>query len=354
MMITIEFSEADIEALDHERFNHSHPKVRRKMDALYLKAKGLKHREICRLCGISKQTLVTWLKQYNDGGIERLGQLNYKGQASKLNAYREQMTAYFTTHPPTSIAEAQHAIEQQTGLTRSPTQVREFLLRIGMKCRKVGHVPGKTVEPEKMTEQEDFQRDELEPRLEEARQGTRKVYFMDAAHFVFRVYLGFLWCFERLFIPSPSGRKRFNVLGALDAVTHEVLTITNFTYINSRSVCTLLDKIAEANRGLDIAITVFLDNVSYQKSIFVQEYAAMYGIELVFFPSYSPNLNLIERYWKFIKKQCLYSKYYPDFEHFTQAIQDCLDHSYQTHTQQLKSLLTWNFQSFKKVKISTI
>ncbi len=353
-MITIEFSEADIEALDHERFNHPHPKVRRKMDALYLKAKGLKHREICRLCGISKQTLVTYLTQYKRGGIERLGQLNYKGQASKLNAYREQVMAYFTKHPPTTIAEAQHAIEQQTGLKRSPTQVREFLLRIGMKCRKVGHVPGKTVEPEKITEQEDFQRDELEPRLEEARAGTRKVYFMDAAHFVFRVYLGFLWCFQRIFIPSPSGRKRFNVLGALDALTHKMLTVTNFTYINSRSVCTLLDKIAEANRGLDIAITVFLDHVSYQKSLFVQEYAAMYGIELVFFPSYSPNLNLIERYWKFVKKQCLYSKYYPDFEHFTQAIQDCLDHSYQTHTKQLKSLLTWNFQSFKKVKISTI
>lgn len=261
-MITIEFNEADIEALDYERFNHPHPKVRRKMEALYLKAKELKHGEICRLCGISKQTLVNYLKQYLDGGLERLGQLDYKGEASKLNAYREQMIAYFTKRPPTTIAEAQYAIEQQTGLKRSPTQIREFLLRIGMKCRKVGHVPGKIVEPAKITEQETFQREELEPRLEEARADTRKVYFVDAAHFVFRVYLGFLWCFQRLFIPSPSGRKRFNVLGALDAVTHEVLTITNFTSINSRSVCKLLDKIAEANRGLDSAITVFLDNVS--------------------------------------------------------------------------------------------
>ena len=80
----------------------------------------------------------------------------------------------------------------------------------------------------------------------------------------------------------------------------------------------------------------------------------MYGIELMFFPSYSPNLHLIERYWTFIKKPCVYSTYYPDFEHVTQAIQDCLDNSYHTHTKQLKSLLTWNFQSFKKVKISTI
>ncbi len=238
-MMNIEFSEADIEAFDRERFNHAHARVRRKMEALYLKAKGLKHHEICRVCGISKHTLVTWLKHYKDGGIERLGRLNHKGQASKLNAYKDEMIAYVTKHPPTGIAEAQYAVEEQTGLKRSPTHIRKFLLRIGMKCRKVGHVPGKSVEPENMKEQEDFQRDELEPRLEDAKAGKRNVYFMDAAHVVFRAYLGFLWCFQRMFIPSPAGRKRFNVLGALDALTHEMLTMTNFTYINSRSVCKL-------------------------------------------------------------------------------------------------------------------
>ncbi len=102
-MINIEFGEADVDVLDHERFNNPHPKVRRKMEALYLKAKGLQHREICRLCGISKQTLVTWLKQYKNGGIELLGRLNYQGQASQLNAYKEEMIAYFTKHPPTGI-----------------------------------------------------------------------------------------------------------------------------------------------------------------------------------------------------------------------------------------------------------
>ncbi len=116
---------------------------------------------------------MTWLKLYKDGGIELLGQLNYKGQASKLNAYTEQMIAYVTTHPPTGIPEAQHAVEEQTGLKRSPTHIRDFLRRIGMKCRKVGHVPGKTVDPETMKEQEDFQRDEREPRLEEAKAGKR-------------------------------------------------------------------------------------------------------------------------------------------------------------------------------------
>ena len=353
-MIVIEFNKADIEALDYERFHHPHPKVQKKMEALYLKAKGLKHAEICRLCGISKTTLVTYLQQYQAGGIERLKQVGYKGKVNELAAYSDLLKAYFKEHPPVTIAEAQHAIEQQTGIKRSPTQVREFLLRLGMKCRKVGYVPGKAADPDKIEEQEQFKEHEIEPRLEEARTGIRKVYFMDAAHFVFRVYLGCIWCFERIFIPSPAGRKRFNVLGALDAVTHELITVTNDSSINSLSVCKLLDKIAAANQGLDLAITVFLDHARYQHCLFVQEYAAMYGIELVFLPSYSPNLNLIERYWKFVKKQCLYSKYYVDFDQFRQAIQLCLDNPRDKFKEQLTSLLTWNFQSFEKVKISTI
>ena len=89
-------------------------------------------------------------------------------------------------------------------------------------------------------------------------EGKRAVFFMDAAHFVLGAYLGFLWCFERLFVKSGPGRQRFNVLGALNAVTHELITVTNDSYINSQSVCELLRKIA--NLGLSIPITVVLDN----------------------------------------------------------------------------------------------
>ncbi len=73
----------------------------------------------------------------------------------------------------------------------------------------------------------------LEPRLEKAKSGQRAVFFVDAAHFVLGAYLGFLWCFERLFVKSGAGRQRFNVLGALNAVTHELITVTNDSYINA-------------------------------------------------------------------------------------------------------------------------
>jgi hypothetical protein len=75
------------------------------------------------------------------------------------------------------------------------------------------------------------------PRLEEAKAGKRAVFFVDAAHFVLAPYLGLLWCFTRLFIRAPAGRQRFNVLGALNAITHELIMVANDAYINANSVC---------------------------------------------------------------------------------------------------------------------
>jgi len=117
-------------------------------------------------------------------------------------------------------------------------------------------------------------------------------------------FLGFLWSFTRYFIKAPCGRQRFNVLGAINAITHELVMITNDTYINSQSVCELLRKIA--GLGLTVPITIVLDNARYQKCALVQDLAMTLKIELLYLPSYSPNLNLIERLWKFVKNQCLY------------------------------------------------
>jgi transposase len=189
----------------------------------------------------------------------------------------------------------------------------------------------------------------LEPRLEEAQNGTRAVFFVDAAHFVLTAYLGLLWCFVRQFIRAPAGRQRFNVLGALNAVTHELIMVTNDTYINAGSVCELLHRIAAL--GLTVPITLILDNARYQKCRLVRDLALSLGIELLFLPTYSPNLNLIERLWKFVKKQCLYSIYYNDFAVFKQAISACLAQTNTVHKATLDSLLTLRFQTFSKSQI---
>ena len=192
----------------------------------------------------------------------------------------------------------------------------------------------------------------MEPRLRQAKAGQRVVLFVDASHFVFGAFLGCLWCLVRRWVRGPSGRQRVNVLGALNAVTHRLTTVVNESYINAESVCQLLHLISRQYAGRPV--TLFLDNARYQRCELVRQVAVTLCIELQFLPSYSPNLNLIERFWKFVKKQCLYSRYYSDFEGFRTAILDCVTNAPRKHKRELNTLLTANFQSFEKTQFLTV
>ena len=153
-------------------------------------------------------------------------------------------------------------------------------------------------------------------------------------------------------LPTPSGRKRFNVLAAVDALTKELVTIVNETTVNADTFCLLLAKLAAQREA--VPITVVLDNVRYQKCALVQQYAAALDIELLYLPSYSPHLNLIERLWRFVRKECLYSRYYPSFATFRTAIEQCLATAHTDHRLELETLLSWRFQSFEHVQKSTV
>lgn len=344
-MINIKFTEEEIQALRYEHHHHSHPRVRRRMEVLLLKSQKLPHKEICRITGLCPNTLCNYLRIYQQGGIEKLKELNFYKPTSKLDEYQDLIEVYFRRYPPASIKEAMAKIEELTGLKRTENSVREYLRSLGLRCRKVGMVPAKA-DPQK---QEEFKKKELDHRLEEAKAGQRAVFFGDAAHFVLAPFLGMLWSFTRLFVQASAGRMRFNVLGALNAITHELITVTNTTYINAESVCELLRNIARLN--LEVPITLVLDNAKYQKCKLVYELAHALNIELLYLPPYSPNLNLIERLWKFVKKKCLYSKYYSNFTDFKAAITDCLSQTHTTYKEELDSLLTLKFQTFRESQI---
>ncbi|MGH8477056.1 MAG: transposase [Methylococcales bacterium] len=90
-------------------------------------------------------------------------------------------------------------------------------------------------------------------------------------------------------------------------------------------------------------ITIICDNARYYRSKLVQTYLNESKIELMFLPPYAPNLNLIERYWKYFKKNILYNRYFETFEEFKQACTRFFDHT-EEHLESLRSLLTENFQ----------
>jgi len=194
-----------------------------------------------------------------------------------------------------------------------------------------------------------FLETELKPCLDAAVAGQGHVFFVDAAHFVFGTFLCCLWSFARIFIRAASGRQRFNVLGAWNAVTRELIAVTNTTVVNTETMCELLRAIAAL--GLAGPITLVLDNARYQRNAAVQAFAERLGITLLFLPSYSPNLNLIERLWKFIKRRSLYGRYHPTFADFQAAIEETLDGLPTTHAEPLKTLMTLNFQRFDDVSL---
>jgi transposase len=181
--------------------------------------------------------------------------------------------------------------------------------------------------------------------------GEGHVFFVDASHFVYGTFLCCFWSIVRIFIRAASGRQRFNVLGAWNAITRSLVSVTNTTVVNTDTMIELLRKIASQN--LVGPITVVLDNAKYQRNILVQALAAELGIRLLFLPSYSPNLNLIERLWGFLKRQSVYGKYHADFASFRAAIEANLDDIQIKHADKLTSLMTLNFQTFEDVSLLT-
>lgn len=186
---------------------------------------------------------------------------------------------------------------------------------------------------------------QLTPVLAAAQAGQGHVFFVDAAHFVYGTFLCYLWSFARLFVRAASGRQRFNVLGAWNAVARQLVTVTN----PGAPGCELLGKIAAL--GLTGPVTLVLDNARYQRNAVVMTMAQHLGITLLFLPSYSPNLNLIERLWKFIKRRTLYGRYHPTFADFRAAIEETLANLPTTHATNLTSLMTLNFQRFENVSL---
>lgn len=197
--------------------------------------------------------------------------------------------------------------------------------------------------------QSEFYDAELKPRLEAAQVGKGHVFFVDAAHFVFGTFLSRLWSFGRLYVRAASGRQRFNVLGAWNAVTRQLIAVTNTTVVNTETMCELLRKVAALS--LTGPITLVLDNARYQRNVTVQALAEQLGITLLYLPSYSPNLNLIERLWKFVKRHALYGRYHPTFAQFQHAVEEVLDNLSTTHAEKLKSLMTLKFQRFEDVAL---
>jgi transposase len=190
--------------------------------------------------------------------------------------------------------------------------------------------------------QRDFLNDTLMPLIEKANNGLIELFFLDASHFVMGGFPGRVWSIVRKWVKTACGRQRFNVLGALNFVTKKVETIVNTTYITSTEIVAMLEKLTETYVGKPIMIV--LDNARYQRCKIVFEAAERLGVELVYLPTYSPNLNLIERVWKLVKSRVLNSSYHETFQIFCDTIENCIDSLHSILATEMNTLISHKFR----------
>ncbi len=231
-------------------------------------------------------------------------------------------------------------LKKELKITVPLSSLSRFMKEHGIKKYKCGSLPAKA----DFVKQRMYYDNTMSTLLEKALNNEVVCLFLDASHFVIGSdFLPSIWGRQRVHLKTMSGRMRYNVLGAIDYVTKKIWTVTNDSYITSTEVMEMLHQLHDAYKGKEIHI--FLDNAAYQRAKVVQALALELGIHLEFIPSYSPNLNLIERIWRFVRGE-LRVKHYDDFTEFKTKIDDIIASSTTTNKEKLATLINGKIQLF--------
>ncbi len=299
------------------REHHRHTADKRQADrikAVILLGTGWSVSDVAEALLLDPDTLRRHVGRYRCGGVEGLLKMNYRGSRPKLNEDQlAQLDAHLSQHVYLSSADIIAHIEQTFGIVYSVSGLTDLLHRLGYTYKKPKIVPGKAdAEAQKqfVAEYENLKenKDEHDP-----------IYFMDAVHPQHNTAVGYGWIKrgEDKFIKSNTGRKRVNINGAINIDTMQTVTRCDDT-INAHSTIALFKQIERKHRKAK-AIYIICDNARYYYSKLVRAFTAASRIMLIFLPPYSPNLNLIERLWKYFRKQVMCNQYYERFEDFKQA-----------------------------------
>lgn len=345
MLTILKPSSEGLALLNYERYHYPCPIIQKRLHAIYLKVTTQYcNKDIANLVDAHCNSITKWVKMYQQNGFEGLCKITRHHPQSVLEDKAISLIELFVKQPPRSVAEARLIIKEHTGIDRSNSRTRAFLKRHQFRFLKTGHIPAKL----NNTAQLKWVEQTLKPVIEAAQNEEVHLFFMDAAHFVLQPFLCCLWSIARVFVKASAGRNRINVIGAVNAITKEITTFTNTDYIDANTIVSFLKIVKEKYRDKPIAIV--LDNARYQHCFFVTTWAKSLGIHLLFLPPYSPNLNIIERLWKFTKNEILNARYYDSPTLFHQAINTFFQNINQTSNEKLQKLLTLNFQFFDQEK----
>ena len=314
-----------------------------RINAVILLGQGWRVMDVALALLIDPDTVRAYFKHYRAGGVTGLLGMNYVGSAAWLDAEQLraleqhlQSTLYLTA------AEVAHYVYERWGVSYTLSGMTARLHRVGFIYKKATLAPGKHPPP---AEQVAFV--ERYEKLKENMAEDDAIYFVDAVHPQHNPIMGCSWIKrgQEQVIPSNTGRQRLNINGAINIAKLSAEFRFDDT-INAASTIALFQQLEAANPTA-LRIIVICDNARYYKAKVVSAYLENSRIELVSLPPYCPNLNLIERLWKFLKRQVLHNQYYETLERFKSACKDFFT-ELEFFKPQLRTLLTENFQIIGK------
>jgi transposase len=310
-----------------------------RIKTILLLDEGMSYDKISKVLFIDDGTARRYENEYKEGGLDALLEDNYQGGVSKLNEKQiKELKKELNVKVYSSAKEICKFVKERFNIKYTDEGMVKLLIRLGFSYKKTKQVPGKA----DADKQIQFIK-EVYKKTKEAMGEKDKMYFLDGVHPHHNSMPAYGWIpkGETREIRSNTGRKRINLNGALNIEDTEVI-IREDEMINAQSTIALLKQIEEKNPETE-TIYAIADNARYYRAKIVTEYLETSKIQLIFLPPYSPNLNLIERLWKFLRKKVMYHKYYETFEEFKNTYFEFFENLEQ-YKDELSTLLTENFE----------
>jgi len=313
-------------------------KYRDRIKAIVLLDEGWSFEQIAKALLINHKTIRRNYKIYIEEGIDALLTINYSGKNSFLTREQEkELEKHLENNIYLSAAEIVEYVSKKYKKEYSNKGMTKLLHRLGFSYKKPKLIPGKADKEKQKAFIEKYK--ELKKNLKK----EDKILFMDGVHPQHNSKPAYGWFKKnkKAQIRSNTGRKRLNINGIVDVENINVI-VHEDTAVNADSTIELLKK-TEAQYPKAEEITIICDNAMYYRSKILSEYLKNSKIKLEFLPPYAPNLNIIERLWKFMRKKVTYNKYYESFDIFKNSIFEFFK-NIEKYRKDLKTLLKDNFE----------
>jgi len=305
----------ELRAAHREAIKRKDTRAAYKINAVILLGTNWSTEEVAEALLLDDETLRNYVKRYQENGFKRLIETFHLGGFSKLSVEQiSQLCTELDKNIYTSTKTICTYVETQFGHTYTVSGMTDLLHRLDYVYKKPTLVPAQPhVEAQErfLKQFNDFMENKAE---------NEAVVFVDAIHPLHNTIASYGWIRkgQQKALASNTGRDRLNIHGAMNAETFETTIIASEESVNSESTILLFEQL-EYLYPLATFIYVILDNAKYHFSKAVQAWLKGSRIKLVLLPTYSPELNLIERLWKVFKKRVMYNKYYKTFEEFKVA-----------------------------------